>query len=275
MPNGEQVDGKPNAQSVAAGFTESADQYEGALRYNHEGVQRLIADIPDGRYESVLDVGCGTGWSALAFVARFAPQRVIGIDPSGGMLDVFRGHVESMPDLDVQLVETDVMNMPELEGGVDAVICTMALHWFPDKQGAVAEMARRLRPGGVLAILAGGRGVEQEYHRILLDIDPPVPASWPATYDHAPTSERQMLGFLRAAGLDPIDVWIEQRLRTTPVDQFMERMRIVAGHLNEGLEPDELEAHRARVHAAVAAASGPDGFEYHFSKLFTLARKPG
>ena len=42
------------------------------------------------------------------------------------------------------------------DGWADLVLCTMALHWMPDRPGAIREMSRALRPGGVLGILAPG-----------------------------------------------------------------------------------------------------------------------
>ena len=263
-----------SAQQVARGFTETATDYEGAVRYNLDGIQRLMASLPDGDYPTLLDVGCGTGWSALSFLARFNSTTIIGVDPSSGMLDVFRGHAQKLEGVDVELIEADVMNMPVDDASADAVICTMAMHWFPDKAGAVKEMAARLKPGGLLAVLAGGQGVEEEFRQILLDVRPPVPAAWPAVYDRAPTSEIEMHGFLNDAGLEPLDVWIERRFRQTPVDDYLERMRVVAGHLNEGMDPDEVEAHQQRVRDAMLEVAGPKGFEYHFCKLFAMARKP-
>jgi len=265
---------RARAQQVAAGFTESASDYEGAVRYNLDGVRRLVAALPERDYSELLDVGCGTGWSALTFIARFGPRRVIGVDPASGMLDVFREHAQKLDDVEIDLIEADVMNMPVEPESADAVICTMAMHWFADKAGAVREMAARLRPGGLLAVLAGGEGVEAEYRQLLESIDPPVPAHWPALYDTAPTSERQMHGFLDSAGLKAIDVWIERRFRQTPVDDFLERMRVVASHLSEGMDTDELEGHQRRIREAMLAQAGPNGFEYHFSKLFAIAAKP-
>lgn len=264
-----------SARQVAAGFTDRAADYEGAVRYNLDGVRRLVASLPEGDYPDLLDVGCGTGWSTFEFLARFGSRHVVGLDPATGMLDVFRRNAEELDDVDIELIEADVMDMPVPAESFDAVICTMALHWFADKAGAVREMAARLRPGGLLAILAGGEGVENEYRDLLLSLDPPVPARWNQIYERAPTSERQMLGFLAEAGLEPVDVWIERRLRQTPVDDFLERMRIVAGHTSSDLDPAEVEDHRRRVREAMIAQAGPKGFEYHFCKLFAVARKPG
>ncbi|MGI9540247.1 MAG: hypothetical protein ACR2N6_08870 [Miltoncostaeaceae bacterium] len=84
-----------------------------------------------------------------------------------------------------------------------------------------------------------------------------------------------MLGFLESAGMEPVDVWIERRWRETPVDEFLERMRVVASHVNEGLDPQRVEEDQARVRDAMLARATPRGFGYQFCKLFTVARKPG
>lgn len=265
---------RARAQQVGAAFTEQASDYEGAVRYNLMGAHRLVASIPEGEYDSLLDVGCGTGWSSFEFLARFGPGRVVGLDPAEGMLEVFRGHAERLEDVDVELIQADVMDMPVPGEAFDAVICTMAMHWFADKAGAVREMAARLRPGGILAVLAGGKGVEAEYRELLESLDPPVPERWPKLYDTAPTSEREMLGYLEAAGMEPVDVWIERRWRETPVDEFLERMRVVASHLNDGLSADHVQDLHTRIREEMVARATPRGFGYHFCKLFTVARKP-
>ena len=265
---------RERAREVAEGFTDTASDYERAVRRNLEGVRRLVTVLPDGDYRDLLDVGCGTGWSALTFIARFAPERVIGVDPARGMLDVFRGHAEKLDGVEISLLEEEVMEMSVPSGSVDAVICTMALHWFADKAGAVREMADRLRPGGVLAILAGGQGTESEYRELMEGIRPPVPARWTTLYDTAPTSERRMHDFLDAAGLEALDVWMERRLRRTPVDEFLERMRVVASHLSADMDPGELSEHQNRIREAMLRQAGADGFEYHYCKLFAMARKP-
>ena len=60
--------------------------YDGAVRFNIEGAQRLVMSIPPGTYDNVLDVGCGTGFSTQAVIDRFHPSRVTGVDPSEGIL---------------------------------------------------------------------------------------------------------------------------------------------------------------------------------------------
>ena len=89
---------------VASGFSETASDYDGAVRFNIEGAQRLVMAIPSGNYDDVLDVGCGTGWATQALIDRFSPARVTGVDPSEGMLEQFEAKLGAIDGIDVTLV---------------------------------------------------------------------------------------------------------------------------------------------------------------------------
>lgn len=260
--------------AVAANFDRTAVDYDEVVRHNIHGAHRLVDSIPDGEYRDLLDVGCGTGHASLAMVERFGIEHVSGVDPAAGMLSVFREKLGEHGGLDVTLHESDVMSMPVPDEGFDVAISTMAFHWFPEKRAAIAAIAAKLRPGGILAILCSGRRGEEEFKRVLSQVEPPVPAAWIGTFDLVQRDEREMESYLRSAGLEPVDVWMETRVRRTSVFAYLERMRVVAGHLNAGMDPDVLEDIQQRVFQATEAASGPNGFEYTFSKLFAIARKP-
>lgn len=259
--------------AVADGFSETAADYDDAVRLNIMGARRLIASMPDRAYADVLDVGCGTGFASLEMARRFAPRTITGLDPAEGMLDAFRAKLGEVPGTEVRLLTAGVMDMPVPDASADAVICSMAFHWFPDKPGAAREMARVLRPGGDLAILCSGRRGEDEFRRVLSTLVPPVPA-WLGAFDVVQRDEREMEEYLVGAGLEPLDIWMETRIRRTPVDAYLERMRVVAGHLHAGMAPEELADLNARVGEATRAVAGPRGFEYTFTKLFALARRP-
>lgn len=262
----------PMRSAVAAGFSETAADYDDAVRHNIMGARRLIASLPERPYADVLDVGCGTGFASMEMIRRFAPRRITGLDPARGMLDGFRAKLDDLTGTEVRLVQAGVLDMPVPEGAFDAVICSMAFHWFEDKPGAAAAMARALRAGGDLAILCSGRRGEDEFRRVLSTVVPPVP-EWLGAFDVAQRDEREMEAYLLGAGLEPLDIWMETRIRRTPVDAYLERMRVVASHLHAGMPPDQLADLNARVADATHAAAGADGFEYTFTKLFALARR--
>lgn len=259
---------------VADGFSGTARDYDSVVRFNIDGARRLIASLPPGRHDRVLDVGCGTGFSSLAMVDRFAPAEIHGVDPAAGMLDAFREKLGGIPGTAIALHQADVLEMPVEDASFDAVICSMAFHWFPRKFDAMAAMARALRPGGHLAVLCSGRGGEDEFRAVLAGLEPP-PQHWLGAFDAIQRDIPEMEAYLDAAGLETLDVWMERRIRRIPVEAYLERMRVVAGHLHADLPADELADMNARVERATRAVAGPRGFEYTFTKLFAIARRTG
>ncbi|WP_217912735.1 class I SAM-dependent methyltransferase [Miltoncostaea marina] len=262
-----------DGRTVGEGFDLAAADYDELLRHNRDGAARLVAALPDGTYDDVLDVGCGTGFVTERMVERFGTRRVTGVDPSGGMLDVFRDKLAGLP-VEATLVQGGVHDMDVPEGAFDAVVSGMAFHWFPDKPAAVASMARRLQPGGVLAILASGRGTDEEFRRVLEGVRPPVPPAWISVFDDIHRDSEELAGYMEDAGLEVVDAWDERRVRHQPPDAYLARIAAVASHLSADLEPAEAAAHGERVAAAVAAAAGPRGFRYSFVKLFGVGRRP-
>ncbi|MBJ7456947.1 MAG: methyltransferase domain-containing protein [Thermoleophilia bacterium] len=260
-------------ESVAGGFTETASDYEDAVRFNIEGAQRLVLCIPPGRYENVLDVGCGTGWATQAVIDRFRPARITGIDPAQGMLDQFQAKLGGIEGVEITLANADVENMPVAEGSFDLVICSMAYHWFPRKWEAAKAMARALRPGGVMAILMSGRGGEQAYRDVIANVEP-INHRWLGAFDGNLRNQSEMEDYLVQAGMEPIDIWMETRVRHTTVEAYMERMRVVAGHMIGDQSEADTAAYVAAIEARLREVAGPRGWRYEFAKLFAVAAKP-
>ena len=259
--------------SIAGGFTETASDYDGAVRYNIEGAQRLVLSIPPGVYDDVLDVGCGTGWATQALIDRFTPARVTGIDPAEGMLTQFREKLGDIPNVDITLHQAGVEDMPVPAEAFDLVICSMAYHWFQHRWVAAEQMARAMRPGAVVAILCSGKGGEQDYRDVIADVEP-INYQWLGAFDGNLRDIPEMEGYLVAAGLEPIDFWMERRVRHVPVEEYMERMRVVAGHIIGDPGTPEVASWLAKVEERMRERSGPRGWRYEFMKLFALARKP-
>lgn len=259
--------------SAPEGFTKGAETYDEAVRHNITGSERLVMSLPPGEYRTVLDVGCGTGWTSAAMIRRFGGVgTIVGVDASEGMLERFAAKLgDEFPDVRVELRCEDVMAMGVADGAFDAVICAMALHWFPDKPGAVARMGRALRPGGVMGILTAGFGGEDAWRELLEGVG--APEDWTGWFAKNQLDVDELAAFLRAAGLEPLDVWIERRRRHTPPDAFMARTRSVAAHLL-GNPPGGFSELDRRIERALHDAAGPDGFAYDYCKLFAVARRP-
>jgi SAM-dependent methyltransferase len=97
---------------------------------------------------TVVDVGCGTGNLLAAVAARYPTARLIGVDPSASLLRKAR----QRPDLGgASFVEGYAESLPLAAGSADGTLSMLVLQEFPDRQGALREMRRVTRPGGVVA----------------------------------------------------------------------------------------------------------------------------
>ena len=111
--------------------------------YRRKALQR--AGLAQGMH--VLDVGFGTGLVAREALAMIGPQgRLIGVDPSPGMMDQAR-----LPG--VQLVTGIAEQIPRPDASCDFLSMGYALRHIADVSAAFAEFYRVMRPGGRLLVL--------------------------------------------------------------------------------------------------------------------------
>jgi ArsR family transcriptional regulator len=111
----------------------------------------LLAMLPAGAIGRMLDIGTGTG----ALLERLAPRvsSGLGVDASRAMLALARTRL-ARPGLAHCAVRlADMYRLPLADGEFDLVVLSMVLHYAEDPEGALAEAARVLRPGGMLLIV--------------------------------------------------------------------------------------------------------------------------
>ncbi len=129
----------------------SGDWDEMRSSYYNEGVIDALAQRAEvGRASTVVDVGTGTGFVAAGLASRAAI--VIGVDSSPAMLGVAAGNLTALGITNTTLVEGSVAALPFADDSVDAAVANMVLHHAPDPTAMLTEMARVVRPGGVVAI---------------------------------------------------------------------------------------------------------------------------
>jgi len=162
-------------------FDRAADQYDQTRGISDEAMGRTIsllaAELRDrGR---VLEVGVGTGLLALRLHEAGIP--VSGLDLSAPMLAKLVQKAGGSPPF--PLVRGDATTMPFADRAFGAVYLRWVLHLIPDWRAALAEIARVVRPGGVLVVSLGafdevGRAVRARFSEITGLSTDPVGLMW-------------------------------------------------------------------------------------------------
>jgi SAM-dependent methyltransferase len=100
----------------------------------------------------ILDAGCGNGRYTRFLLAQADPDALItGFDYSQQMLHRARSRLRS--DRATQ-VAADLTRLPYADDSFDAIVCGWVLEHLPDPRPGLHELARVLRPGGKLLLLA-------------------------------------------------------------------------------------------------------------------------
>jgi len=123
-----------------------------SLRQNGQWRAEMVGHVipADG---VILDVASGTAGVALQLAAR-SRARVVGVDLTEQMLRQGRRRVAAAGQRDrITLLAGRAEQLPFPDGSVDALTFTYLLRYVRDPQATLAELARVLKPGGIMASL--------------------------------------------------------------------------------------------------------------------------
>ena len=144
------------AQEYFAAVAERWDEERLAACPGRDRSKRDLLDaIGDDHFETVLDLGTGTG-RMLQIVARHAAaherpiRRAVGLDSSHSMLAVARSNLERAEIRHVDLRQGDVYSPPFERDSFDLIVIHQVLHFLDDPARAVREAAALLSPQGRL-----------------------------------------------------------------------------------------------------------------------------
>jgi tRNA (cmo5U34)-methyltransferase len=166
---------------------------------DYERLQAEVAGATAARVvRRFLDLGVGTGTTALGVLAVHPDAQVVGIDESADMAAYARRALPAGADLRVARIED-----PLLEGPFDLVVSALAVHHLDDdgKADLFARVTRVLAPGGQFVL--GDVVVPDDPGDVVTPID--------GEYD-TPSRAADQVGWMAEAGLDARVVWSSKDL---------------------------------------------------------------
>jgi ubiquinone/menaquinone biosynthesis C-methylase UbiE len=95
-----------------------------------------------------LDVGCGTGAFTETIQENCAAAEIVAIDPAASHVALGQSLVK---DRGIRFEVADARSMPFENGRFDAAVSALVLNFISNREKAVAEMRRVVRPGGIAA----------------------------------------------------------------------------------------------------------------------------
>lgn len=151
-----EVKGEEKASSVkteiAAGFSDSAAQYDEYADLQRQMADRLIASlepwkaiIPEG---PIIELGCGTGFVTKGLLELYPNREIECIDIASGMIDYCQQKFAENDNVtfQVQDAEESIPEQPEYA----LTISGFTPHWFKDPAITLGKWLEATKPGGLL-----------------------------------------------------------------------------------------------------------------------------
>ena len=179
----------------------------------------LLAHLNAGM--DLLDVGCGPASITADLAERVTPGRVVALDAASGALEAARATLRDRGlSEQVEVTCGDVMALPFEDASFDVVHAHQVLQHLADPVGALAEMRRLTRPGGMVAVR------DAVYSAMTWFPEPAGIERWRSVYmataranGGEPDAGSRLLSWAREAGFTDVTASASTWCYATPADR--------------------------------------------------------
>jgi SAM-dependent methyltransferase len=230
--------------------------------------------------ESVLDIGCGGGTTALDLAHAVAPDgTVVGVDLSAAVLAFAQSAAKGNER--VRFVQADAQMYPFEPASFDAAFSRFGVMFFNDPIAAFGNIRRSLRPSGRLAFVCWRTLEENSLDNLPLRAAsvhlPPQPACDPeAPGPFAFANPDRVHDILERAGFVKIEITAhDEQVGSGDLNSMLavcSRVGALGKILREN--PEFRAVTLPAVRSALAAHDGPDGVKLKAATWVVTARAP-
>ncbi len=160
-------------RAITRAFDRASGSYDDAAELQKRVRGELLVRLDELAVapHSVLDLGAGTGHGSRELKHRYPRALVVAADIAPGMLE--RARQQSRWRRRFDRVRADAYALPFRDDAFDLVFSNLMLQWCDDLDAVFAELARVLKPGGLLLFSTFGPGTLSELREAWAASDDP------------------------------------------------------------------------------------------------------
>jgi demethylmenaquinone methyltransferase/2-methoxy-6-polyprenyl-1,4-benzoquinol methylase len=145
-------------EQVTQMFDNISESYDDLNRVISLGIdvkwrKKVVEIVSKNKPKQILDIATGTG-DLVLMMASLNPDRIVGLDISAGMLEVGKQKIaKAKLSKKIEMIVGDSEEMPFDDETFDAITVSFGVRNFAHLDKGISEIARVLKPKGVLVIL--------------------------------------------------------------------------------------------------------------------------
>ncbi len=120
---------------------------------------------------SILDIGCGTGFPLLEIASRMGETcTCYGLDPWQNAVDRLNKKITNYGITNTTVIAGSAENMPYAANSMDYIVSNLGINNFGNRDAALAECLRVLKPDGKLALTTNLYGHWKEFYTVFAEV---------------------------------------------------------------------------------------------------------